>query len=153
MQLSPRKKKLLIFASVSIVVIITIPFLFYKKTYPKHILINTNLFKVEVADNAYTLERGLSGHKPLKSFEGMLFIFDKPSRYGFWMKDMLFPIDIIWIDENYKVTHIEKSVSPDTYPKVFYPGAESLYVLEISAGSSDKTRLKIGDIVEIINID
>src|SRR5882672_5260542 len=40
---------------------------------------------------------GLSGHSPLAADEGMLFIFPAPGEYGFWMKDMLFPLDLVWI--------------------------------------------------------
>jgi uncharacterized protein len=52
---------------------------------------------VEVARTPAARARGLSGHAPLGEDEGMLFLFDEADRYGFWMKDMLFPIDIIWI--------------------------------------------------------
>src|SRR3989338_8221873 len=75
----------------------------------------------------------------------MLFIFDKPDNYGFWMKDMRFPIDIIWLDQNFKVVHVEKSVATSTYPKVFYPSGPATYVLEVNSGISDSINLQIGD--------
>ena len=102
-------------------------------------------FSVEVADTDASRARGLSGHDPLGSSEGMFFIFEKLDKHEFWMKNMTFPIDIIWIDTDFKITHIEKSVSPDTYPKTFYPNTPSLYVLEISAGQSEQLGLKISD--------
>ena len=114
-------------------------------TSKSEVILGGKTFSVEVADTNLLRERGLSGHKPLGEYEGMLFIFQKPDRYGFWMKDMLFSLDILWLDENYKIIHIEKNLSPKTYPKVFYPEAESQYVLEISAGSCSMLGIKVGD--------
>lgn len=135
-----------------IVAVISAIFLafFWKKTYPDRLVVNGKIFFVEVADNNALLEKGLSGHEPLGPNEGMFFVFQNPGRYGFWMKDMTFPIDIIWIDSNYRVVYIEKSVSPDTYPKIFYPSSPATYVLEVAAGISDKINLKIGDQVKFL---
>ena len=56
--------------------------------------------------------KGLSIKNTLNESEGMLFPFDTPGEYSFWMKDMKFPIDIIWIDSNYKIVYIEKNLQP-----------------------------------------
>lgn len=101
-------------------------------------------------DTATGRQNGLSHRRPLSSDEGMLFVFEKEGFYGFWMKDMLFSIDIIWIDANLKIVHIENNVSPQTYPKVFRPTSKSLYVLEILAGQSEISNIKIGDSVKIL---
>jgi len=92
--------------------------------------------------------KGLSGVPNIKSNEGMLFVFDEPDYHSFWMKDMLFPIDIIWFDENKKVVHIEKNVSPDTYPRGFTPGFPAQYVLETNAGISEEYNVNLGDRAE-----
>ncbi len=118
--------------------------------YKAKVIVKNKLYIVEVANTTYFLEKGLSGHPPLKNDEGMFFVFQKPDKYGFWMKDMLFPIDIIWIDKDFKIIHIEKSVSPGTYPKVFYPEADSLYVLEVSADEAEKLNLKAGDAIQFL---
>ncbi len=107
-------------------------------------------FSVEVVQTDTELERGLSGHALLRDNQGMFFIFPKPDKYGFWMKDMLFPIDIIWIDSNFKIVHMENSVLPETYPKVFYPENPSLYVLEVSSGQAEILGLEVGDAVKFI---
>lgn len=114
------------------------------------VIVGGKMFSVEVAKTEMELERGLSLHVPLSDNQGMLFIFQSEGMYGFWMKDMLFPLDIIWIGSNLQVVHIEKNLSPDTYPKIFYPGAESLYVLEITAGQADKLQIKTGDTVKFV---
>jgi uncharacterized membrane protein (UPF0127 family) len=105
-------------------------------------------FSVEISDTEKLRTLGLSGHVPLKDDEGMLFIFPKPDKYGFWMKDMQFPIDIIWIDENFMIISIEKSVLPTSYPKVFYPTKLAPYVLELSEGEAQKLDLKPGENVK-----
>ncbi|MFA7216903.1 MAG: DUF192 domain-containing protein [Candidatus Paceibacterota bacterium] len=109
------------------------------------IFVGENVLNVAVADTFLSRERGLSGRESLGLDEGTFFVFQKPYRYGFWMKDMLFPLDIIWMDSDLVVNHIEKEVSPDTFPKNFYPESDSLYVLEISSGNADRLGIKIGD--------
>lgn len=104
---------------------------------------------VTVVDTPRSREKGLSGKDGLKEKEGMLFVFDKPGRYGFWMKDMLFPIDIIWINDDGLVVHLERDVRPDSYPKAFINVLEASYVLEIAANQSEKLGLYMGAQVEI----
>ena len=119
--------------------------------YQLQIVLANKLFTVEVVDTDKLLEQGLSGRDSLSLDSGMLFDLGSADRHGFWMKDMNFAIDIIWIDGNWKVVHIEKSVSPETYPKVFYPQSPASFVLEILAGQSDKIGLKVGDIVKLVS--
>lgn len=107
------------------------------------------VFYTEVANTDKLRERGLSGHTPLQDNEAMVFVFDNPGKYGFWMKDMTFPIDIIWLDAQGTIVHIEKTVATSTYPTVFRPTVDSLYVLEVQAGQSELLRLKNGDKVEM----
>jgi len=104
--------------------------------------------EVDVVATPDEQAKGLSGRSGLMEGYGMLFLFEKPDFYGFWMKDMLFSIDIIWIDKDKKVVHMEKSVSPETYPKSFVPSALAKYVLEVPAGFSEKFKVKVGDVVE-----
>ncbi|MFA6341035.1 MAG: DUF192 domain-containing protein, partial [Candidatus Paceibacterota bacterium] len=85
----------------------------------KEINMGNKLIKVDIADDDCKRSLGLSGRRSLKDDEGMLFIFDKVGNYGFWMKDMLFPIDIIWADADLNVVGIEKDALPSTYPEVF----------------------------------
>jgi uncharacterized protein len=116
----------------------------------KEVIIRNKSFFVEIARTKIELERGLSLHIPLLNDQGMLFIFPKEELHGFWMKDMTFPIDIIWIDSNLKIVHIEKNISPDTYPKIFSPATKNLYVLEIMAGQTDFLKINVGDRVNFV---
>jgi uncharacterized protein len=101
--------------------------------------------KADIADTEAERRQGLSGAQYLNDNEGKFFIFEKAGYHSFWMKDMLFPIDIIFLDESMVVVDIKKNISPDTYPEVFSPQAKAKYVLEINGGLSDKYGFAIGD--------
>ncbi|OGG44019.1 hypothetical protein A2841_04050 [Candidatus Kaiserbacteria bacterium RIFCSPHIGHO2_01_FULL_48_10] len=104
---------------------------------------------VEVVATDASRRQGLSGRENLPKGEGMLFVFDAPGRYPFWMKDTQFPIDILWLDANGVIVYVEKEVSPATYPKQFIPTQDALYVLEVSAGFIEQHNLIQGSKVNI----
>lgn len=104
--------------------------------------------KVVVADSDRERMNGLSNKESLGEGEGMLFVFEDPGFYGIWMKEMKFPIDIAWLDENKNIIYIEKEVSPDTYPKVFNSKSKAQFVLEVNAGFFEKNKIKLGDSLE-----
>ncbi len=113
----------------------------------KEVKLGNSTFILEIADTETLQERGLSYRSELASNTGMLFVFNTPNMYYFWMKDMNFPIDIIWLDENKKVVHIERALSPSTYPGSFGPQTPTQYVIEIGAGAAAQVGLKTGDVV------
>lgn len=99
---------------------------------------------------------GLSGRKNLATNTGMLFMFDKKDYYPFWMKDMKFPIDIIYIDNDKIVDIINNAPAPKdkniaSLP-VYKPKNAANYVLEINAGLSSKNKFSIGDKVKFQNV-
>ena len=100
---------------------------------------------VSYADTPAELTKGLSGVTHLDELEGKLFFFDKEDYHGIWMKDMQMSIDIFWINNNLEVVHIEKNVSPDTYPTVYYPQQPARFVLETNAFFADTYRITVGD--------
>ncbi len=108
------------------------------------VLIKDIKIPVEIADTEALRTLGLSGRESLDYNSGLLFVFDRPDRYGFWMKDMKFSIDIVWAESG-RIIYIEKSVSPTTFPKVFYPTTPASLVLELPAGFCDTYDLKVGD--------
>ncbi len=111
-----------------------------------HVLrIGNTSVRVDIADTPALQERGLSGRKALSEDQGMYFVFSHPGIYPFWMKEMNFPIDIIWIDEHMSVVDITKSALPSSFPKTFVSRAPALYVLEVQAGFAERHGVKIGD--------
>lgn len=109
------------------------------------IKIKDKILNIELALTNEQRTLGLSNRKSLSENSGMLFVFPTPSKYFFWMKDMNFPIDIIWFDEDRKIIYIEKNAKPESFPELFGEDKNSLYVLETVAGFAEKYDLKTGD--------
>lgn len=137
---------LVILASVGIIAIVFNP----HKIQTLHARLGGGAFVLEVADTEALRTKGLSGHAILHEGEGMLFIFPEDSRYGFWMKDTGFPIDIIWLDRDYHVVDVKKNATPASYPEIFTPISPARYVVEIPAGFFEEQHLKAGDTLEIL---
>jgi len=100
--------------------------------------------RIEYATTTAARERGLSGRTNVPSDYGMLFVFPKDDWYGFWMKDMLVPIDMFWLDAQGHVVSIVQDAATSTYPGVFYPSAPARYVLETAAGFARAQGIEIG---------
>ena len=103
------------------------------------------LFRLEVSDTAAERALGLGRRDALCPDCGMLFLFESPGEYGFWMKDMRFPIDIVWLSGD-RVVHIERSVPADS-EETYLPGTEADRVIELNAGQA--AGLEAGEIVRI----
>lgn len=109
-----------------------------------NIFVGTVAIDVTIANTEEERKLGLSNTKPLKDLQGKLFLFDKEGFYGMWMKDMNYPIDIIWVNNDLEIVHIEENVSPETYPKVFGPDEPARYVLETKAFFVSTYKIKEG---------
>ena len=109
-------------------------------------------FEVEIADQDEERIKGLQGREILPPDQGMLFVFERPDYYGFWMKKTLIPLDMIWLNEEFQVVHFEQSVPPcpqdvNRCPS-YIPNEMARYVLEINAGLVQELGLSKGDILE-----
>ena len=111
----------------------------------KHVKIAGQDIKVDLALTPAQQEQGLSGTVALAENSGLLFVFEKSGQYSFWMKDMNFPIDMIWINENMKIVYIKKDATLSSFPETYGPSDNAKYVLEINSGFSDRNKLKEGD--------
>lgn len=112
---------------------------------PETVALDGKTIHVTIADTESARERGLGGRAELAPDEGMLFVFPSDGNYAFWMKDMSFPIDIIWLAADGTIVHIEQAVSPATYPETFAPETPARYVLELPAGYAKAYTVKVGD--------
>ncbi len=97
-----------------------------------------------ISDTEEKRERGLGGRGGISYKQGMIFMFPYPGKHGIWMKDMIFPIDILWFDENMQVIYMEENIEPNTFPQVFNPPTIASYVVEVRAGFIEKYKIKIG---------
>ena len=109
-------------------------------------------FNVDVANSSVSRARGLSGREPLREDEGMLFIFERPDTYSFWMKGMKFPLDIIWISDG-RVVEISENLPPAIFPnlKTYSPTQPVNMVLEVNAGTVRSRGIKLGDPLELFD--
>jgi len=89
---------------------------------------------------------GLMFRKSLPDNQGMFFVFNEPDKYAFWMKNVEFPLDIIWINQDKVIIDIKANVSTcrDSCPTLV-PQEKAKYVLEVNAGFIEKNQVKIGD--------
>lgn len=108
--------------------------------------INSQQIDLLIANNDELRIQGLSGRESLEENQGMLFIFEEKGEYGFWMRDMLFPIDIIFLEDN-KVVNIHENAAPSDNPndlEVYYPTKPINQVLELNAGKAQEMGIKAG---------
>lgn len=114
-----------------------------------HAIVTTSTGKkisVEVADTVEKRSLGLGNRSGLENGWGMLFVFEKRKQHGFWMKNMQFPLDIIWLD-NHLIVHILRNVQPEksgVIPPVMTPPVAGNFVLEIDSGRADELKLQVG---------
>lgn len=115
---------------------------------PKVIFGETEV-QVELATTTQALRQGLSGREELGAQSGMLFIFKQPAIHRFWMPDMNFPLDMIWIGDG-TVADISENVPADfdpANPTFYSPSVPVRYVLEVNAGFAARHGIRIGDAV------
>lgn len=104
---------------------------------------------LEVARTLQEQEQGLGGRMALPANRGMLFVFSgKPGMRCIWMKDMHFPLDILWLDSGRRVIHIEQNVSPATYPATYCPPQPTAYVIELNARAAAGSGIQTGQVLD-----
>ena len=110
-----------------------------------------NCVNVEVVSTPEAMRKGLQGQTTLGANAGMLFVFAKPDRQLFWMKETLIPLDIIWMNQERRIVHIRPNAQPcraepcETFGSV---SRDAIYVLEVNAGYCAKHGLKKGNQAE-----
>ena len=118
------------------------------------VIVKNVVVRVEVVASQAERARGLSGRGALPQSGGMFFLFDESGLHSIWMKDMKFPIDILWLSED-MIVDIEERVSPPapgpplTSLPVYTPDAPARFVLEVNAGFVERHGIRIGDLVKI----
>lgn len=111
------------------------------------VYIGQKQFNAIVADTPASKTKGLGDRDSIPKDTVMLFVFDTPAQYEFWMKDMRFAIDIIWVGENRQVVFEKKNVLPSSFPEIFTPLSPAKYVLEANAGFAEENDIKIGSLI------
>ena len=114
------------------------------------------VFTVDVARDQKELVRGLSGREYIPESGGMLFKFSRSGNYSIWMKDMRFPLDIIWLNKRKVVFLVQNAEppppgTPEGALKIFTPPVEADEVLEVRAGMIERLGVEIGDEVKAVS--
>ena len=155
--------KQIILPLLAVIAFIVVVGIFIQRSTPivqpqKTIAIDNVKINVQIADTEEKRTKGLSGVTSLDGNSGMLFVFNsKAVAPTFWMKDMLIPLDMIWIG-NGKIVRINKNIpapapsTADINLKTYSAGQPIDYVLEINAGFSVKNNISVGDAVDLSGI-
>lgn len=119
------------------------------KTPTKKLMLKNTTIDLLVAETPHETMWGLSDFPSLPPDTGMMFQFDTLGIYPFWMKDMRFALDMIWLDSDNRVITIHENISPDTYyknpPELFQSTTPTSAVIEVSGGFVEKNNLSVGD--------
>lgn len=108
--------------------------------------LGTASFTATVADTPVARSQGLSNTAMLPQNQAMLFVFPSDATWQFWMKDMRYSLDMVWLDASKKVITIAPNATPASYPQtIFSPSAPARYVLEINAGVAAKANITVGE--------
>jgi hypothetical protein len=144
-----------ILASVGIVVMLSCFAYFFtqrEKGHESRIKIGNQKVTLDVAVTEQEKMRGLSGRTALCDACGMLFVFDSAIPQTFWMKDMLFDIDVLWINQN-TIVGLQKDISHRRQEKeVFISPKPADKVVELPAGFVDKHRVRVGQMIDFSGI-
>jgi hypothetical protein len=112
------------------------------------VIIDNQVIEVEIAQTVSQQRQGLSNRVSLGENEGMLFQFSDYKIRGFWMKEMNFPLDIVWIKDD-MILGIEAKVpypfEKDAVLPIYRSPEEVNYVLEVNAGYCEKYTIGVGD--------
>jgi uncharacterized membrane protein (UPF0127 family) len=106
----------------------------------------------EIAATDEKRQLGLMYRKTINPDQGMLLVFEQENLYSIWMKNMNIPLDILWLDGEKRIVHIERNVPPckeDPCP-TYTSQLPAKYVLELKTGSVNEHRLKMYDRIEFV---
>src|SRR5688572_10607889 len=122
---------------------------------PRVVLPDNFAYTVEIAADPELRAQGLMYRDQLRPATGMLFFFPVDGEYGFWMKNTMIPLDMIWLDSSQKVVHIKTDVPPCRIEQCpsYEPGVTARYVLELAAGEVVKRGLRVGDVLRLEGMD
>ena len=139
----------------AIVIIVAAGYRFYQNIWPKaDVVIGNARLNVLVANNELRRYRGWSNHRTMGKYSGMLFVFPDRGQHTMVMRVMRFPLDIIWLDGRTIVDMAPRlppeSNKPEAELTPYFSRAPATLVLELPAGFIEEHKLKIGEVVEII---
>jgi hypothetical protein len=140
-----RRKTLLIILAMLCVIL---PFVFYQPN-GAMLRVGDSSYRLTIAATDAKRQQGLSNRTEMASDRGMLFVYDKPGSACLWMKDMRFSLDMIWLDVNKKVVHVEQNVTPESYPNQFCSDKPAKYIVELNSGEVARAGVRVGQTLHL----
>ncbi|MCD6442168.1 DUF192 domain-containing protein, partial [bacterium] len=139
--------KTILILILSLILLLVLFFGIFQKKKQGQVCFKDYCFEVDIAQSFAQRAKGLMFREKLEKNQGMLFIFKDEKKHNFWMKNVSFPLDIIWIDANKKVVFISPNNQPCDNTKCFaiQPKQKAKYVLEINGGMAKEIGIKIGN--------
>jgi len=113
---------------------------------------NSAPIRVTIVSSPADISRGLSFRERLPENEGMLFVFEPEGSYEIWMRDMSFPLDVIWLSKDLEVVHLEEDLPPcgQRYCRKYISPAPAKYILEVNAGYIEKNGVEVGNTMRVM---
>lgn len=131
---------------ITFIICLVFPCVLSAEVHYKKICMRNTCIQAEIVSSASDRQIGLMFRGHLAEDKGMLFVFESEDYHAFWMKNMHFAIDFIWMDSDKKVIYISRDVQPCRNScDNFMPSEKTKYVLEVCSGFADKNNLHIGD--------
>lgn len=131
--------------AIGVLLIIAAGLLSWRHQHPAcQLQLSDTCYHLEYSRTPAELERGLGGRDSMPNNHGMLFIIPKASIACFWMKDMHYNLDMVWLDSSRRITKIEPNLSPDSYPQSYCSAKPTAYVLELNAGQVAARHMQVG---------
>ncbi len=120
----------------------------YETHYDNRISIGERQFAGEIADTLPAMQKGMMYRPEIRDDQAMLFVYPRPQRLTFWMKNTLIPLDMLFFDEQGILLEIKQNVPPCTKtPCPVYPSRHDSvkYVVELNGGASQRLAIRVGD--------
>jgi len=118
----------------------------------KNIQIGSKNYEIYITESRENQTTGLAAFEEIKENQGMIFEFPEEDYHAFWMKNMKFDIDMIFLDQNNQVIQIFENVQKSSYKsdtdfQTYMPKLKSKFVIEIKSGETKKNGLRTGDVI------
>ena len=131
-------------------ILVTILILMATHVHAQSVEVNSKVFIVEIADTEEERRKGLMFREALCEECGMLFVFDHPQKYGFWMKNVKIPLDIIFINRKFEIITIyEAPIESGFFYKQYWSKGFCKYVIECNIGFCKKNKITNGTKIKI----
>lgn len=135
----------LLAAIIASVLLTLIVFVWVWKESHTRLAVHGSVYYLQIVRTTAAQDKGLGGRTSLPQNEGMLFAFSNPQTLCFWMKDMHFPLDMVWLNGDKQVVSIANNVPVNSYPRAYCPHTPAQYVIELNAGQAASADLYRGE--------